>query len=111
MNAYELADVIARHGQAGQLYHEFFRAESLSLGLYVLPAGQPDPQRPHAEDEVYYVVSGSGVVQVDGEDRAVQAGSMVYVAHSVEHRFHSITEDLTLIVFFAPARRSRAAET
>ena len=110
MNAYELADVLAQHSSLGQLYHEFFRSQSLSLGLYVLPAGATDPQNPHKEDEVYYVVSGSGSIQVDGEDRALTAGSIVYVARDAPHRFHSITEDLNLLVFFAPPLRSLAAD-
>lgn len=110
MDAYELADVLSQHSSLGQLYYEFFRAQALSLGMYVLTAGATDPQRPHTEDEVYYVVSGSGVIQVDGEDRAVTAGSIVYVARDVAHRFHSITEDLNILVFFAPPLRSLAAD-
>jgi mannose-6-phosphate isomerase-like protein (cupin superfamily) len=39
----------------------------LSLGLSVWPAGLPDEQRPHAEDEVYYVVEGRGRLQVADE--------------------------------------------
>ena len=106
MDAYELADVLDQHTSLGGLYYELFRASSLSLGMYVLPAGETDPQHPHTEDEVYYVVSGRGSIQVDGEERAVAAGSMVYVGREVPHRFHSITEDLTILVFFAPARQS-----
>ena len=78
------------------------------MGLYVLPAGQPDPQSPHTEDEVYYVVKGRGSVRVDGEDRPVTPGSIIYVGEAVEHHFHSITEELSLLVVFAPPRRSRA---
>jgi len=77
------------------------------MGLYVLPAGGVDPQSPHTEDEVYYVVSGKAQIQVADESRAVQAGLMVYVAKNVEHRFHSIEEELTVIVFFAPAEYSQ----
>ena len=75
----------------------------MSLGLYVLPAGGVDPQKPHAEDEVYYVVSGRGSIRVDAEDHQVEPGSIVFVKAGAEHRFHSIAEDLTLLVFFAPA--------
>ena len=109
MDSFELADVLAEHSRSDSLYYEFFRTPALSLGLYVLSAGATDPQSPHTEDEVYYVVKGSGMVQVEGEDRAVTAGSMVYVGQDVQHQFHSITEDLTLLVFFAPAHRSSAA--
>jgi len=109
MDSFEFADVLAEHGRSGERYYEFFRAQRLSLGLYVLSAGQPDPQRPHTEDEVYYVVSGNGMVRVGDEDRPVTTGSMVYVGEGVEHRFHSITEDLSILVLFAPPRRSRAS--
>ena len=48
------------------------------------------------------------MIRVGEGDRPVAAGSMVYVDEGVEHRFHSITEDLTILVMFAPPRRSRA---
>ncbi len=75
----------------------------MSVGVYTLAAGATDPQLPHAEDEVYYVASGRGQIQVAGEDRPVQAGSIIFVKAGEDHRFHSIAEDLTLLVFFAPA--------
>jgi mannose-6-phosphate isomerase-like protein (cupin superfamily) len=108
MDSFELSQVIKAHQQAGQLYHEFIRADTLSVGLYILTAGQPDPQQPHTEDEVYNVVLGKGMIKVADEERPVNEGSIVFVGTGVEHRFHSITEDLTVLVFFAPPRRSRA---
>jgi len=109
MDAFEIQNVADEHGRLGQLYHEFFVASRLSMGLYVLPAGQTDPQQPHTEDEAYYVTKGSGVIRVGDEDRPVKAGSIIYVGEGMEHRFHSITEDLSILVIFAPPRRSRAA--
>ena len=108
MDAFEIADMMEDRARSGLPYHEFLRSPDLSLGLYHLAAGAEDPQQPHTEDEIYYVVQGKGIVSVDGEDRLVQAGSTIFVGTSVEHRFHSITEDLTLLVVFAPPRRSRA---
>jgi mannose-6-phosphate isomerase-like protein (cupin superfamily) len=102
-------EVVAAHGRAGELYHEFLRVPDLSAGLYVLPAGGTDPQQPHTEDEVYYILSGSGQIRVEGDDRAVRAGSLIYVKAGDDHRFHMITEELRILVLFAPARRSRAA--
>jgi quercetin dioxygenase-like cupin family protein len=105
MDAFDLADLLTAHREAGQPYHEFLRAESasLSVGLYVLPAGGTDGQRPHAEDEVYYVVSGRARFRAGEDDRPVAAGAVLFVAAGIDHRFHEITEDLTLLVFFAPA--------
>ncbi len=74
----------------------------------MLAAGQPDLQQPHGEDEVYYVISGRGRISVGDEDREVGPGSTVFVAATVPHRFHDITEDLTIFVAFGPAEGSRA---
>lgn len=103
MDAFELAQIIEEQHGSGKPYLEFLRFPAMSMGLYRLPAGGVDRQSPHTEDEVYYVVSGRAQIQVADQDRAVQAGSIVYVAKLVEHRFHSIEEELTVLVFFAPA--------
>ncbi len=78
---------------------------ALSAGLYVLPAGAADTQSPHTEDEVYYVLAGRGAIHVEGEDRPVEPGSVIFVKAGDAHRFHSITEELILLVLFAPAER------
>ena len=111
MDAWETADLIAEQKEIGERYLEFFTADTgtLSLGLYVLPAGDADPQQPHTEDEIYYVVSGAARIRVGDEDREVKAGSVIFVETGAPHRFHSITETLTLLVVFAPPRRSRAS--
>ncbi|MGH2533253.1 MAG: cupin domain-containing protein [Thermomicrobiales bacterium] len=103
MQAFDLADLQQRHQEGGRLYHEFLRVPALSAGLYVLPAGGTDPQRPHEEDEVYYIIGGRATITVDGEDRPVQTGTTIYVAARIPHHFHTIEEDLTVLVFFAPA--------
>ncbi|MDP1546050.1 MAG: cupin domain-containing protein [Anaerolineales bacterium] len=106
MQAYELVQLISQQKDSHTAYLEFLKVPDLSMGLYILPAGGVDPQQPHTEDEVYYVVSGRAKIQVADEDRSVQAGSIVYVAKNVEHRFHSIEEELRVLVFFAPAEYS-----
>jgi mannose-6-phosphate isomerase-like protein (cupin superfamily) len=72
-----------------------------------LAPGQPDLQQPHTEDEVYYVVRGSGQITVGDEVRDVRTGSVVFVGTGVPHRFHDITEELVLFVAFGPAEDSR----
>ncbi len=79
----------------------------MSAGLYRLRAGIDDPQQPHAEDELYYIVAGRARLRVGDDDTAVEAGSLVFVAADVDHRFHAVTDDLTVLVFFAPAEYSR----
>ncbi|HEX3429236.1 MAG TPA: cupin domain-containing protein [Candidatus Limnocylindrales bacterium] len=108
MDAFELAEIAAEREAAGRPYLEFITVPDLSVGLYVLAAGEPDLQQPHTEDEVYYVVSGRGRVTVGDDVRDVRPGSIVFVASGVPHRFHEIAEDLTLFVAFGPAEGSRA---
>ncbi|MCZ6777473.1 MAG: cupin domain-containing protein [Acidobacteria bacterium] len=109
MQTFEMADLINKRRQSGDVWIEFLRVPALSMGLYVLPADAKDTQVPHAEDEVYYVVSGRGVLQVEGKDQPVKQGSVLFVAGKAKHHFHSITEELTLMVLFAPAEDPDAA--
>ncbi|NJN96408.1 MAG: cupin domain-containing protein [Anaerolineales bacterium] len=103
MDAFEISQLIIEQQSSGKSYLEFLRVPSLSVGLYTLPAGGTDPQQPHNEDEVYYIVEGHGFIRVGQEDRTVETGTIVFVAANVEHRFHTISEDLKILVFFAPA--------
>jgi len=102
-------DVLAlareRH-QAPEPWLEFLRVPALSVGLYRLRAGAADLQEPHAEDEIYYVLEGRGVLRVDGEDVPVSPGALAFVPARADHRFHSIAEELVLLVCFAPAEGS-----
>ncbi len=100
---HDLPAVSAERARAGKLYLEFLRVPSLSAGVYVLPADGIDPQKPHKEDEVYYVIRGSAKMRVGSEEQAVKAGSVIFVAAKVEHRFFDIREELEVLVFFAPA--------
>ena len=108
MDAFELKQVDAERAQLGKLYLEFVHKPALTVGLYVLTAGSEDPQQPHTEDEVYYIVSGRGAIQVAGESRDVAAGSVVFVKAGDDHHFHSIAEELVILVFFAPAEYANA---
>lgn len=105
MKAFEFDEISRARLESGEAYLQFLGEGTLSLGLYVLAAGAADPQSPHAEDEVYHVVRGRAVIVVAGERRAVQPGSMVFVAKNIEHRFVDIEEELEILVFFAPEHR------
>lgn len=102
MEAFELPSVARGLRDSGRLYEEALRSACLSVGVYRLEAGAEDPQTPHSEDEVYFVVEGEAAVRVGDEDRSVRPGSTIFVDAGVEHRFHDIGEDITLLVLFAP---------
>ena len=102
MTIFEIADLLERRRESGESYREFLNVPSMRLGVYELPAGSDDPQRPHAQDEIYYAIAGRAQIRVGNEDAPVARGSVIFVEAGVPHRFHSITEDLTLLVAFAP---------
>jgi mannose-6-phosphate isomerase-like protein (cupin superfamily) len=85
------------------VYSEFLRVAALSLGLYRHDVGASVPQQPHTEDEVYLVISGRGVIAIAGTDHAVTSGSVAFVPAGAAHHFHTVTEELQVLVVFAPA--------
>jgi mannose-6-phosphate isomerase-like protein (cupin superfamily) len=102
-NFLNVNDAEKQRQQSGKRYSEFLRVSAMSAGIYVLPAGGVDIQSPHKEDEMYYVVRGQARMRAGSEDEAVSEGSIIFVAAGVEHRFYEITEELMMLVFFAPA--------
>jgi len=100
---YDVPAVSAERAQSGKLYREFLRVPAMSAGVYVLVPGATDPQKPHHEDEVYYVVRGRAKMRVAEEEQIVKAGTVIFVPANIEHRFFDISEELEVLVFFAPA--------
>ena len=102
-----LSDINRERASAGKLYREFLRVPVMSAGVYVLKTGATDPQRPHNEDELYYIVRGRARMRIGSgekmEEQSIQEGSIIFVEAHAEHRFFDITEDLEVLVFFAPA--------
>ena len=100
---WSLADAMGRHQREGASYSQFFEVPEMSAGIYTLAAGTVDGQAPHVEDEIYYVISGKADMYIDGEITPVETGATIFVAREIEHRFQNITEDMTVLVIFAPA--------
>lgn len=84
MQTFHLPDVIREAQTADRRWTEFLRVPALSVGLYRLVAGQADPQQPHGEDEVYYVLSGKARFRAGDDERNVEAGSVLFVEKNVD---------------------------
>jgi mannose-6-phosphate isomerase-like protein (cupin superfamily) len=106
MQTFQLPQLLQKVKASDQRWLEFLRVPSLSVGVYHLRAGQADSQKPHTEDEVYYVVTGRASFRAGSKEQKVGQGSVIFVEKNVEHRFFDITEDLTAFVFFAPPEGS-----
>jgi quercetin dioxygenase-like cupin family protein len=106
MQTFNWNDLVAESDRGNSRWRELLRVASLSMGLYRLKAGQTDEQRPHTEDEVYFVLSGRASFRAGGQEQAVVPGAVIFVERAVEHRFVDITEDLTVLVIFSPPEGS-----
>lgn len=102
MKAFRLDELEAERAANDGAYLQFLRERNMSVGLYALDAGTTDPQQPHAQDEVYFVVSGRAAITVDMETTQIARGSVVYVPAGTAHKFHHISEDLRVLVVFSP---------
>jgi mannose-6-phosphate isomerase-like protein (cupin superfamily) len=105
-SAFDITDLVTQRQESGQAWLPFLNLSTMTVGVYALPEGGVDHQEPHERDELYYIVTGKAMLQVEGDDMAVEPGSLVYVKARVDHRFHSITEDLEVLVFFSTAEPS-----
>src|SRR5687768_18439011 len=87
-------------GEGG--YEVVHTSPGLEVGVYVLVAPEPDRQQPHEDDEVYVVLAGAGVLNVEGDSIPVAPGQAVFVPAHAEHRFTAY-EGLSVLVVFAKA--------
>ncbi len=85
-------------------YEIVHSSAALELGVYVLVAPEPDRQQPHADDEVYVVLEGTGVLTVEGKAVELREGHAVFVPAGAEHGF-SAYEQLSVLVVFDKAPR------
>jgi mannose-6-phosphate isomerase-like protein (cupin superfamily) len=104
-NFFHFGDLARQHEGKGDRYLEFLRVPALSAGVYLLPKDGTDSQKPHREDEMYYIVEGRARMQIGSDHTEVRPGSIVFVEAELEHRFYDIVEDLKVLVFFAPAEQ------
>jgi mannose-6-phosphate isomerase-like protein (cupin superfamily) len=99
VHAFEIAAVRERLREAGGGYEVVHGSDGLEIGVYVLVAPEPDRQQPHDDDEIYVVLEGAGVLQVEGAEVPVREGSAVFVEAGADHRFTAYEHLSVLVVF------------
>ena len=97
-------------GEAPNHWIEHFSNDDLSVGTYSIPAGGLDDQSPHTEDEIYVVRSGQATLVTTSGIVDVGPGSVVFVPAGERHKFTEVSEDLALLVIFAPPYGSRTSD-
>jgi mannose-6-phosphate isomerase-like protein (cupin superfamily) len=100
VHSFGVAGAKERLVAAGGGYEIVHESPGLQVGVYVLVAPEPDRQQPHADDEVYVVLEGAGVLEVEGVSAPVKEGEAVFVEAGADHRFTAY-EQLSVLVIFA----------
>ena len=73
----------------GEMYTEIYEPQKVDL------------QQPHDQDEIYVVISGSGIFYNNGERRPFKTGDLIFVPAGIEHRFEDFTDDFkTWVIFY-----------
>jgi len=82
-------------------FHYALRHGTMKFGLYA-PRGT-DPQAPHKQDELYFIVSGSGRFVKNGEEKPFAPHDAIFVEAGANHRFIEFTDDFSAwVVFWGP---------
>ena len=103
MHRFDIEGARRRLEAANGGYEVVHESSGLEIGVYVLVAPEPDRQQPHADDEIYVPLSGSGVLEVGGEGVPVREGEAIFVEAGADHRFTAY-ESLSVLVIFARPR-------
>lgn len=98
--SFQLRTVQQRLAAGNGGYEIVHESAGLEIGVYVLVAPEPDRQEPHADDEVYVVLEGSGALEVEGEQTRLREGEAIFVPAGADHRWVGY-ENLSVLVIFA----------
>ena len=74
--------------------------KSGSMSLIVFAPKDTDYQTPHAQDELYFVIKGSGVFELAGEPLEFVSGDVLFVPAGTRHKFVQFAPDLVLWAVF-----------
>lgn len=104
MSHVSTADLADQLKETDRHYLEVMTEDSMSVELAHYP--NPEAKHPHKEDELYYIIAGSGMAQVGDETYPVEEGDVVFVERGLEHDFFDIDEELIALIVFAGAQES-----
>ena len=81
-------------------FYTFINRESLAAGILYLEPGQEDTQEPHENDEIYYVITGDGFLNINNKDYEVSKDKVFFVGKNIPHHFHGNKKILKVLYFF-----------
>lgn len=104
MSHVSTTELVEQLKQGDKHYAEVLSEDSVSVELGRYP--NPEPKHPHKEDELYFIISGSGKAAVGSETYPIEEGDVVYVEQGVEHDFFDIEDEITALIIFTGSEDS-----
>jgi len=102
VNALDIEATRGRLEESGGGYEVVHTSPGLEIGVYVLVAPEPDRQQPHVDDELYFVLDGRGVLEIEGDAVEMSDGKAAFVPAGADHRFTGYEGLSVLVVFSRP---------
>jgi mannose-6-phosphate isomerase-like protein (cupin superfamily) len=100
-DVYDTKEILKKLDSSGNWFYGFLSKRSMDAGILRLMPREKDPQGPHANDELYYVIKGSGFIRMEDKDIPVKAGSIIFVPAEKKHHFHGNKDELQVLYVFA----------
>ena len=102
MHPFDVDATRRKLSEQGGGYEVVHTSPGLEIGVYVLVAPEPDRQQPHEHDEVYIVLEGTGVLEVEGVQTPLEEGGALFVQAGADHRFTAYEHLALLVIFNGP---------
>lgn len=103
-HAFDITGARGRLCAAEGGYEIVHESRLLQICVYALVAPEPDWQRVNADDKLYVVVEGTGVLDVGGEQFELREGYAAFVPAGTVHQF-SAYEHLTVLAILGKRPR------
>ncbi|AXR79997.1 cupin domain-containing protein [Natrarchaeobaculum sulfurireducens] len=103
MTHISITDVADDLDPAELQHKEVLTAGPLTIEVGKYPADSAVPKNSHNEEELYYILSGSGKLRVGDDTHEIKTGDLVYVEPDLEHDFFHITEEITVLIILGPS--------
>jgi quercetin dioxygenase-like cupin family protein len=100
MSHFQTEELVEQLEQDEANHLEVLDEESLTVEISRYSEGEYPPGNVHDEDELYYILSGAGTVEVADEMHSIEGGDVVYVERGTEHGFVEVDEDITVVIAF-----------
>jgi mannose-6-phosphate isomerase-like protein (cupin superfamily) len=94
-------DIFLSNFPKSKYFIDVMNTPTMEVGIINLKKNQDDTQEPHASDEIYYVISGSGTIDIDGIKNEVNAGKIIYIPKKIPHSFNAISKELVVLYILA----------